>query len=105
MRALALAGSVPRTLVTRGATLWVLSRLLVGAVFAMLRTGGAEVARPNPAAIIVICAIVGLVDLGRRGEATLWANLGVSRAQLVLVFAVTATIGEIVLALVLHQHE
>ena len=101
MRALVLARSVPRTLAMRGATLWVLIRMLIGVVFLLLRTGGAEAPRPNPVLIIAICAIVGLIDLRRRGEEMLWSNLGVSRTQLVLLFVATAIIGEIMLGLVL----
>jgi hypothetical protein len=101
MRALPLARSLPRTLATRAATLWVLVRMLIGVVFLLARTGGGAAPRPNPVLVIAICTIVGIVDLRRRGEETLWSNLGVSRTQLVLVFVATAIVGEIVLALVL----
>ena len=102
MRALVAARSVPRTLATRGATLWLLTRVLISFVFAVPRIAGADAAHPNPGAVVAICVLVGLVDLRRRGEEMLWSNLGVSRTQLVALFAATAAIGEIVLALALR---
>jgi lipopolysaccharide export LptBFGC system permease protein LptF len=58
--------------------------------------------RPGPVAIVVICAVVGIVDLRRRRETMLWENLGVSTLQLASLFMLVAAIGELLLALSLR---
>jgi hypothetical protein len=98
LRALAFSRTLVRALAMRAVALWALIRVAVTIVF-LLMSGGA---RPNPVAVILICAIVGMVDIRRRREAVLWKNLGVSTSQLVLIFAAAATIGESMIALVLR---
>ncbi|MEO8564061.1 MAG: hypothetical protein ABI601_18415 [bacterium] len=103
MIALNLSWSAIRALVTRAVVLWALLRALVTAVMLMASaTGGSgdRLAGPRPFAVVVLCAVLGLVDLKRRREASLWANLGLSRTHLAFLFAIAATAGELLLATV-----
>ncbi|MDB4883021.1 MAG: hypothetical protein JWL95_1787 [Gemmatimonadetes bacterium] len=108
MRALLFSRSLPIALAARAAASWALLRTLITAVFLLVppteatATRVAEPSSPNPIAVILLCVIVGIVDLRRRREIMLWGNLGVSLAQLTLFFAVIATIGELFIALVLR---
>jgi hypothetical protein len=107
LRALPLSRSVLRALVTRAVVLWMLLRAFLTAVFLLLPSsavngGQAESPHPDPVAIIVICTLVGVIDTRRRGEAMLWANLGVPMTQLTLLFAVTATVAETLLLMIVR---
>ena len=48
----------------------------------------------SPLGIIMICCAIGLVDIRRRHEHALWANLGISLVAIGIVFASIATIAE-----------
>lgn len=84
---------VPRAIVT-----WLLSRLMFAAV---LLAAGIPPASfpPPPAAIVLFAGVLGLLDVRVRGERTLWANLGAGGVLLYTITAVTAAVGEVVLAL------
>lgn len=108
MRALLLSRSLSRALATRAVIVWAMVRLLVSAVFALvppeITASGATIrATPSHAVIIALAVIVGMVDLRRRGEWMLWANLGISVMQLALLFAGTALAGELLLSLLLER--
>jgi len=57
----------------------------------------------NPPAFAILLAIVGAVDIKRRHETMLWANLGFSAGTTAGIFAATAAVGEILLSLVLPR--
>ncbi|MEO6526253.1 MAG: hypothetical protein ABIP93_06485 [Gemmatimonadaceae bacterium] len=96
MRALLVSRSLPSALAMRAVVLWLLLRASLSMVL-MVLSG----LLPNPIAIIVICTIVGIVDIRRRRETMLWHNLGVSTTQLASLFLLTAVTGEMLLALTL----
>jgi hypothetical protein len=95
-----------RTFVARGFRLWLLTRLLIIAVFFF--TGGLGGGAENPfklasiavASVIAMSVVVGLVETVRRRELALLGNLGVSRGYLVAFYGIPALFGEIVLRLV-----
>jgi hypothetical protein len=84
----------------RGVILWALLRVLVTAAMLFAATGSPSPmsSSPNPVAVIVLCTLLGSVDIRRRREGVLWANLGVSSAQLALLFTLVAAAGETLLA-------
>jgi ABC-type nitrate/sulfonate/bicarbonate transport system permease component len=103
MVALVFSRSALRVLITRAMVLWALLRALVTAVMLMASTsGGADdrIAGPRPLAVVVLCALLGMLDVKRRHETALWINLGISMAQVALLFAIAAGVGETLLALV-----
>jgi hypothetical protein len=83
----------------RAAVLWALVRLIVAV--APLAAGGAFGSVPaSPIGVVVLCGFVGLIDVHRRGERVLWANLGVPRRALYVMFAASAIPAECLLALI-----
>ena len=104
MTALAISRSALGALLARALVLWALVRTLVTLVYLLMPSyaneGSSVPPRPSPIAVVILCTLIGIIDLRRRREVSLWANLGLSTAQLALLFAVAATIGESVTALV-----
>lgn len=74
--------------------LWGLVRLLIVALALAAQLTASDL-KPNPFGVAMLCGLVGLVDIRRRGERALWGNLGVSTRTLVAVYVAAATIGEI----------
>jgi len=87
-----------RALALRAAILWVLVRLLMGAAGSVSEEGGASL--DSPIGIILLCCALCLVDIRRRHERALWANLGISLAVIGSLFAFVAATGEGVLAMI-----
>jgi hypothetical protein len=52
------------------------------------------------AGVLALCALLGVLDVLRRRERMLLANLGVSLPQLVMLLLVPAALGEIAIACV-----
>ena len=97
-----------RTMLLRGAALWLLAHLMVAALGALARlqglqafaaaaleSGGAVI----PAWVLIISALLVLVDLHRRQETFLLHNLGVTTASAVLAGSVPAAFMETLLVL------
>ena len=83
----------------RAAVLWALVRLVVASL--PLATGSPFGSiSPSPIAIVLLCGLVGLVDVSVRGERILWANLGVQRRLVYAAYAAAAVPAECLLALV-----
>lgn len=96
MIAVGLPGAALRALLLRAVVLWISVRLLVsvvGALAAALAGGGGPPLNSPFGTILISCAL-GLVDIRRRHERVLWANLGISLVAAGTVFASIATIGE-----------
>ena len=85
----------------RAAVLWVLVRLTFAAVPLAAGAPFGSIP-PSPIALVLLCGVVGLVDVSVRRERILWANLGVQRRVLYGAYAVAAIPGECLLALVLR---
>src|SRR6185436_15903264 len=87
-------------LLSRAFVLWALVR--VG--FVMIALAGRALTgigpSQGPIGIILLCGLVGLIDVQRRGERALWANLGTPSHVLFLIGCAAAVPGEIVLFLV-----
>lgn len=92
MIAIGLPGAALRALLLRAVALWILVRLLVGAVGGLAGDDGPSL--DSPLGVILICCALGLVDIRRRHERALWANLGISLVAIGVVFASVATIAE-----------
>lgn len=87
-----------RTLLRRGAVLWLLARLMGIAVLA----AGAQTAAPMlPGWVVVMTASLTLVDLHRRSELALLHNLGITTSYAVAVSTVPAILLEAVLVMLL----
>ena len=89
-----------RQYIVRGALLWVGVRLLVSAAVAL---AGLEPLHLTFSSIMVIVGgscVLGAVDVHRRHERALLENLAVSRAALVVLFAVPPVLGELRISLV-----
>ncbi len=83
-----------RALLLRATVLWALLRMLVAAAARI-----AETSFSDPVGLIVLCSVVGIVDIRRRRELVLWGNLGLSVTQLATIFALVAGSGELLLSL------
>lgn len=82
----------------RAVVLYLVLRLLITG----LSAGGTELGAPSlesPFGIIVLFTTLGAIDLRRRGETLLWANLGYSTFVVWGLFGIVALIGEMLLAL------
>jgi hypothetical protein len=94
--------SIAIPFVTRALATWAVTRLCASA-FALASGGGASGGAPFALAPMAAVLLVGvattlcLIDVGRRREAVLLGNFGVSRARLVLWCAAPATLGELLL--------
>jgi hypothetical protein len=85
-------------LLPRAITLWALTRLGIALLpIAIAQPFG--LVEPNPLALIMLCGIVGLLDIRVRGERMLWANLGMHDRWLFALGLLTAATAESVLAL------
>lgn len=88
-------------LLPRGFVLWGLVRLAVGLLpLAAGRPFGSV--PPNPLAVVLLCGVVGLIDVQVRGERMLWANLGIAPAWLYSVAVAVAILAEWALALAIR---
>lgn len=83
-------------LAIRALILYVLLRLLLGGISAASTSLGV-VSPDSPAGIVLLVAVLGAIDLRRRGESVLWANLGYSLMATWGVFGAVAVSGELLL--------
>lgn len=84
---------------TRALGIWVLCRLTAAMVGGL--AGGDPLLLPARATILVVavCVTLCMLDLARKRERALLANLGVSRTTVALWSAVPAVAGELAVAL------
>lgn len=54
----------------------------------------------SPVGTVLLVTLLGAIDVARRGETTLWANLGFSRMMTYGVFTAVAVLGELLIALI-----
>lgn len=88
-----------RTLLLRALVIHAGLRLLVAGIGAAAeRSGGSS--PDSPFGLVVLVTVLGAIDLRRRGEAMLWANLGYSPVVTAGVYGAVAFSGELLLALV-----
>ena len=88
-------------LLPRALVLWTLVRLGVGLLpLAIGQPFGS--AAPSPPAVILLCGVVGLIDIHVRGERMLWANLGVPSLWLYAISVAVAIPAELALAFALR---
>jgi hypothetical protein len=92
------ASAVLRALLLRAFVLWILLRVLVGAAGVWVESLGGS-PPDSPIGIVLLTVATGLVDVRRRRERALWANLGISLPVLAGIFGTIAVTGEVVLAL------
>ena len=88
-----------RTIVVRGATLWLLARLTGLAALAAVSDPASALL---PVWVIVMTASLNLVDLHRRKELTLLHNLGITTSTAVGVATLPAIAVEAVLVMLLR---
>lgn len=93
---------ITRAYVVRGLWLWVGVRALVAAVFAMAELGPLPLSFGSAIQVVLLCVIVGFVDIRRRHERALLGNLGLGNAVMALLFVVPAIFGEIILRRIAH---
>ncbi|MCE9601620.1 MAG: hypothetical protein K8S21_05310 [Gemmatimonadetes bacterium] len=80
----------------RAFVLYALLRLLLGGISAAGTRLG--VASPDsPVGIVLLVTVLGAIDLRRRGESMLWANLGFPLMAIWGVFGAVAISGELLL--------
>jgi hypothetical protein len=93
-----------RALMRRGLVMWIVVRVaffIVGSIAAMLLgPPTVRLASGTVVVLVALCALLGVLDVLRRRERTLLANLGVSLPQLVLLLVIPAALGELAIALV-----
>lgn len=88
-----------RVLGLRAALLYPPLRVLTAGLSAWVEAAGGDPFAVSPLAAVVLTTALGAIDLRRRGEVLLWANLGYAKSLTLAPFAVVATIGELFLAL------
>ena len=86
-----------RALIRRSLTLWALVRLFA-MTFSVLVTRLSGSVPVNSLWIVFACLGLGLIDIHRRGERALWANLGTSMPMVAVTFGATGLLGELALA-------
>lgn len=93
-----MASAALRALILRAFVLWALLRVMVGVAAAFAAEAG-EIPPNAPIGIVLLCVVVALIDVRRRQERALWANLGISLPIVAGIFGAVAVTGEVVLAL------
>jgi hypothetical protein len=93
-----------RALIRRGLMMWVVVRIaffMAGVAAArLLGPPTVHLAFRTVAGLLALCALLGVLDVLRRRERMLLANLGVSLPQLVMLLLIPAALGELAIALV-----
>lgn len=87
-------------IVPRAVVLWGLIRLIFAALPLAIGLAFGSLS-PHPIGIVFLSGIVGLIDVSRRGERILWANLGMPPKGLYALYAAAAIPAECLLALAL----
>jgi hypothetical protein len=90
-----------KILAVRALVGYVLLRLLlvvVAALMAEFAGRGPADSLQSPTGVVLIAAGVGYIDVRRRGESMLWANLGFAGWTAPALFATAAVVGELALA-------
>lgn len=94
-----------RALIRRGFAMWIVVRIasfMVGlSASGVLGPPPVRLALPAAIGVLALCAVLGVLDVLRRRERMLLANLGVSLPQLVLLLVAPAVLGELAIALVI----
>ena len=90
-----------RVILLRAIVVWGMTRLTGAALPVMVGQGFGSMP-PSPFGLVLLCGIVGLIDVRLRGERMLWANLGVTPQTLYAIYAAAAVPGEFVLAIALR---
>lgn len=93
---------VTRAYVVRGLWLWVGVRAVAAAVFATAELEPLPLSAGAVIQVILLCVIVGFVDIRRRHERALLGNLGLGNAAMTLLFVAPAIFGEIILRRIAH---
>jgi hypothetical protein len=83
----------------RGATLWLLTRILASVMIALADANPLTLSARSSLLIIVVATTLGFAQTWRLHETVLLGNLGVSRAMLAIWFAVPAVVGELIVSL------
>ena len=91
------ASAALRALLVRAFVLWALLRMMAGIAAAFAGRPG-ETPPNSPIGIVLLCVVVALIDVRRRQERALWANLGISLPVVAALFGAIAVTGEIVFA-------
>jgi hypothetical protein len=90
---------VIRAVLPRAFVLWALIRLVFAALGLASGAIGASLS-PPPMGVVLLCGLVGLIDVRVRRERVLWANLGVTPQVLFATYSAAAVPAEIALALI-----
>ena len=85
----------------RAIVIWLLVRLLLGTIPLAVGAPFASMP-PSPIGVVLLCGILGLVDVRVRGERILWGNLGVGPGALATAYAAPPIPAEILIALLLR---
>jgi hypothetical protein len=86
--------SVRRAYLLRAVGIWLTMRLAVSVVLAFGGEDPIRLAPPALLALIVLPPVLMGIDIGRRRETILLANLGIARNRIALVALVPSLIGE-----------
>lgn len=90
-----------RILVLRALVGYPLVRMMLLVIVALVREGagrGVADGLESPVGVVLLAMVLGAVDVRRRGESILWANLGYSPIVAPALFGMTAFVGESILA-------
>jgi hypothetical protein len=93
-----MASAALRALMLRAFVLWAVLRVIVEIASAFAAQAG-ETPPDSPIGIVLLCVVVAYIDVRRRQERALWANLGISLPIVAGIFGAIAVTGEVVLAL------
>jgi hypothetical protein len=80
----------------RAALLWALAWMLLFVVSRLAFP--TEPPEPNPLGTVLACQSLGVVDIRRRGERALWANLGYPSVIVIGMYGLAALAGELTIA-------
>jgi hypothetical protein len=85
--------------VARHARLWLLVRVTMSVLFVLVREHPLRLATGTIAGLVVLCAFLNVLEMARRHEFELLANLGVSRVTLAWWALMPPLLGETALLL------
>jgi hypothetical protein len=90
---------IVRAYLSRGARLWLATRVMLSAVLLLAGTNPVRLSAAVAVAIVLLTVVVSLLDTHRRRERALLGNLGIRPLLLGALFAGPALIGEVALRL------
>ena len=93
------AGLIARAYLVRSMVTWLGARGIIAMALALGNFDPVRLSFPSVLQIVFLSVVLGMIDVRRRHESALLANLGVSRHTWIGLFAMPAVLGELAIGI------